>query len=53
MKPVDVKPSIYINFEIEILMKVLNLKLMIMLEYQNMKMFLQKAMFQIGQKKYL
>ena len=37
MKPVDVKSS----------------TLVILLEYQNIKTFLQKAMFQIGMKKFL
>ena len=35
------------------MMKILNLKLVILLEYQNIKTFLQKAMFQIGLKKLL
>ena len=34
-------------------MKILDLKLMILLEYQNIKAFLQKAIFQIGLKKLL
>ena len=34
-------------------MKMLNLKLAIMLEYQNIKTYLQKIMFQIGLKKFL
>ena len=34
-------------------MKILNLKLVILLEYQNIKTFLQKSMFQIGLKKFL
>ena len=38
MKPVDVKSSTYT---------------VILLEYQNIKTFLQKAMFQIGRKKFL
>ena len=33
-------------------MKFLNLKLVILLEHQNIKTFLQKAMFQIGLKKF-
>ena len=33
--------------------KTLNLKLMVMLEYQNTKMYLQKAMFQILLKNFL
>ena len=35
------------------MIKILNLKLVILLEYQNIKTFLQKAMFQIGLKKFL
>ena len=34
-------------------MKILNLKLVILLEYQNIKTFLKNAMFQIGLKKLL
>ena len=34
----------------KLMLKILNLKLVILLEYQNMKRFLQKAMFQIGLK---
>ena len=33
-------------------MKILNLKLVILLEYQNIKIFSQKGMFQIGLKKF-
>ena len=53
MIPINVKPSMYINFRKKIIRSVLNLKLVIMLEYQNIKMFLQKAMFQICLKKFL
>ena len=54
MKPVDVKPSIYILTLIKkIISRVLNLKLMIMQGYQNIKIILQKAMFQISLKKIL
>ena len=35
------------------MIKMLNLKLVTMLEYKNIKTFLQNAMFQIGVKKYL
>ena len=45
MKPVGIKPSIHIDINKKIIRKVLNLKLVIMLEYQNVKIFLQKAMF--------
>ena len=50
MKPVDVKPSTYIESSKEINYQDLNLKLVIQLEYQNIKTFLQKAMF-LGLKK--
>ena len=53
MKPVDVKSSSYIDSRNELMMKILNLKLVIMLEYQNIKTFLQKVMFQTGLKKFL
>ena len=51
MKPVDVKPSTYIDTSKEINDEILNFKLVILLEYQYIKAFLQKAMFQIGLKK--
>ena len=35
------------------MMKIINLKLVIQLEYQNIKRFLQKAIFQIDLKKFL
>ena len=41
MKPVDVRSRTYIDFDKKIIVKVLDLKLMIMLEYQNIKIFLQ------------
>ena len=50
-KPVGVNPSTYIYFNKESNKKKLNLKLMIMLEYRNIKIFLQKITFQIGLKK--
>ena len=40
MKPVDLKPSMYIDFNKEI-------------EYQNIKLLLEKVTFQIGLKKFL
>ena len=46
-RPVDVKPSIYKK----IIKKVLNLKLVIVFKYQNIKISLQKAMFQISLEK--
>ena len=56
IKPVDVKSSTYIKVIVivkKIMIKILNLKLGILLEYQNRKTFLQKAMFKIGLKKFL
>ena len=41
MKPVDLKPSIYIDFNKTINDKDPNVKLVILLEYRNIKTFLQ------------
>ena len=43
----------YIDFNKKIIRKVLNLKLVTMLEYQNIKTFLQTVTFQIDLKKFL
>ena len=40
MKTVDVKPNMYIAFDKKIIREVLNLNLVIILEYQNIKIFL-------------
>ena len=53
MKPVDVKSNTYITLVKKLMKKILNLKLVIFLEYQSIKTFLQKAMFQISLKKFL
>ena len=53
MKLVDEKSNTYINSSQKIMMKILNLKLVILLEYQNIKTFLQKLIFQIGLRKFL
>ena len=54
MEPVDVKSNIYILTLLKKLMvKILNSKLMILLEYLNIKTFLRKVTFQIGPKKSL
>ena len=37
----------------KLMMKILNLGLMILLKYQNIKTFLQKTMFHIGMRKFL
>ena len=53
MKPVDVKSRIYIDSSKEINEKDPKFKVGILLEYQNIKTFLPKAMFQIGLMKFL
>ena len=53
MKPVDVKSKTYIDSSKKINDKDLGLKLVILLEYQNIKIFLQKVTLQIGLKKFL
>ena len=50
MKPILVTSRIHIGSNKE--MKILNLKLVIFLEYQNIKTFLQKVTLQIGLKKF-
>ena len=53
IKPVNVKDNTYIHFAKEVLMiKILNLKLVIMSGYQNTKTFLLKAILQIDLKKF-
>ena len=47
MKPVDVKPSAYIESSKGVNYQDPESKLVILLEYQNIKTFLQKAMFQV------
>ena len=53
MKPIDVKSNTYIDSSTEINEKIRNLKLVIMLDYQNIKVFLQKVTLQICPKKFL
>ena len=43
MKPVDENQAHILTLVKKLVMKVLNLKLVILLEYQNIKIFLQKA----------
>ena len=51
MKPVDVKSNIYILMLVKkLIIKIVSLKLVILLEYQKIKMFLQKVPLQIGRK---
>ena len=54
MKPIDVKSNTYIDFNAENnVLKVLNLELVIMQKYQNMKTLFQKFTLQISLKKIL
>ena len=53
IKSVDVNSSPYIELVKKIMKKILSLKLTILPEYQNLKIFLQKATLQIGLKKFL
>ena len=53
LKPVDVKDNTYNNFEKKLMIKILNLKLVIMEAFQNTEIFLQKDICQIGLKKFL
>ena len=50
---VDINSRTYKTLVNTLAIKILNLKLLILLEYQNIKTYLQKAMFQIGLKKLL
>ena len=55
MKSVDVQSNQthILSLAKKIMIKILNLKLLTFLEYQNIKMFLQKVTLQIGLKKFL
>ena len=53
LKSVGVKLNTYINASKEINDKILSSKSVILSEYQNIKHFCKKAMFQIGLKKFL
>ena len=52
-KPVDLNPTMHVDFNKETIRKVLNLELVITLERQNIKTFSQRVMFQIGLMKFL
>ena len=47
MKPIGVKDKKYINIDKEVMIKILNLKLVFMQEYQNTKTFFLKAILHI------
>ena len=53
IKPVDVKSSTYIDSSKENNNKIVNLKLVALLEYQNIKIFLKKFTFQIDLESFL
>ena len=53
MKPRDVKPSIYIDFSKEIKNEGPKLKILVRLEYQNIKIFLKKVTLHIVLKEIL
>ena len=53
MKLVDAMSSTYVDFNKRVMKKILNLKLVLLLEYQNIKTFLQKVTLQIGLRKSL
>ena len=53
MKPIEVTHDYYAEFNEIVNKKILNLKLVTMLEFQNQKIFLLKGILQIGQKKFL
>ena len=50
MKHFGVNKTRLFNLVKKFMIKILNLKLVILLEYQNIKIFLQKTMFQISLK---
>ena len=53
MKPADVKTNTCIDSSKEIMIKILNLKLVVLLEYQNIKVFLEKFTLQSCLMKFL
>ena len=50
MKPVDLNETHILTLVKKLIIKILNLKLLILIEYQNIKILLQKAALQIGLK---
>ena len=53
LKPIDVNQAHILTLVKKVMAKILNLKLVILLEYQNIKTFLQMTMFENGLKKFL
>ena len=52
MKPAELNKTHVLTLVKKFKVKILNLKLVILLEYQNVKTFLQKTMFQISPKNF-
>ena len=52
MKPADLKPSNILTLAEKLIIKILNFKLLIFLEYKNVKIFLQRFALQIYLKKF-
>ena len=53
MIPIDVKSNTYIVFDVNIMRKTLHFKLIIMLDYQNMKAFSETSALRIRLKRFL
>ena len=53
MKPIDITDDYYVKYDESQNKKILNLKMVIILELQNIKTFSLKDLLQIGQKKFL
>ena len=53
MKPIDFKDDSYVEYNKDFNKNILNLTSVIMLEFQNIKVFLLKDILQIGQNKFL
>ena len=53
IKPFDVNQAYILTLVKKLMIKIPNLKLLILLEYQNIKTYLQGYMFQSGLKKFL
>ena len=53
MKPLNVNLILMLNTLMILIKKILNLKLVTVLEFHNTKIFLRKDMLQIGQKTFL
>ena len=53
MKPIKAKPESYANTMLSLMKKILKFKFVIILEFQNRKTLLPKAMLLIGQKTFL